>query len=66
MVRNDNDDDMLCSYTQGKAQVPKVATAQSSNGAMTTNKVFEGIGDDDLWNLTLVKRLHVKRTFCIL
>jgi len=48
MVRNNNDDDLLSFYMQGKAQVPKVATAQSSNGAMTTNKVFEGIGDDDL------------------
>lgn len=32
----------------GKGQSPKPASAPSSNAAMTTNKVFEGIGDDDL------------------
>lgn len=49
LVRNDSDDgDVLCSCKQGKGQVPKPVTAPSSNAAMTTNKVFEGIGDDDL------------------
>ncbi|KAL9963088.1 hypothetical protein ACROYT_G032259 [Oculina patagonica] len=31
-----------------KAQASKPVTAPASNAAMTTNKVFEGIGDDDL------------------
>ena len=44
----DDDDDFLRSCKQGKGQSPKPATAPSSNAAMTTNKVFEGIGDDDL------------------
>lgn len=50
LIRNDSDDgDVLCSTCkQGKGQVPKPVTAPSSNAAMTTNKVFEGIGDDDL------------------
>ena len=51
LVRNDDDDDdddVLRSCKQCKGQVPKLVTAASSNAAMTTNKVFEGIGDDDL------------------
>jgi len=46
---DDNDvGDVLLSCKQAKGQAPKQATAPSSSAAMTTNKVFEGIGDDDL------------------
>ena len=36
----------LCS--QGKTQTPKQKPPPATNAAMTTNEVFEGIGDDDL------------------
>lgn len=34
--------------SSNKGQSPKPVTLPTNNAAMTTNKVFEGIGDDDL------------------